>query len=288
MKPFDGGMWVGVTAGLGAEELHAAYDESGERMMHLQASVEDYDVFTRSLSIGPADERHELRPGRARATTATRSTVTSSRPSSNGRSRSSAASSTPSSAGSSTRARRSSRTAAHIRSTTRTPPPTSRSSSLHYYFPWAIRSLVAWCAFCTVTGRSMRLNQRTRDYFEVGDRDDLTYQEKLVRYAELSDAYFHADEFEEFCAVVLPHLDEVTVDYVESPELRRPDRHGDPPRGRARAAGGDDRALPRAHADLGRRRARLTQGAPTRSARRPPPRRRPSAGRRPPPSSRAT
>ncbi|MGH3012130.1 MAG: hypothetical protein ACRDMY_09870, partial [Gaiellaceae bacterium] len=53
MKPFDGGMWVGVTRVAGPDGLAAAYEQSGERMMHVQASVEDYDVFTRSLSIGP-------------------------------------------------------------------------------------------------------------------------------------------------------------------------------------------------------------------------------------------
>src|SRR5215216_6861059 len=37
--------------------------------------------------------------------------------------------------------------------------------SLHYHFPWAIEALVAWCAFCVVTGRPMRINQNTRDYF---------------------------------------------------------------------------------------------------------------------------
>jgi hypothetical protein len=91
--------------------------------------------------------------------------------------------------------------------------------SLHYHFPWAIRSLVAWCAFCAVSGRSMRLNQRTREYFEVGDRDDLGYEEKLARYAELADAYYSTAEFEAFCADALPHLDEVVVDYVESAEF---------------------------------------------------------------------
>src|SRR5205814_9319331 len=30
-----------------------AYEHSGERMMHVQGAVEDFDVFTRSLSIGP-------------------------------------------------------------------------------------------------------------------------------------------------------------------------------------------------------------------------------------------
>src|ERR671936_2223475 len=40
MKPFDGGQWIGVTRIVGADELHAVYDASGERMMHLQAAVE--------------------------------------------------------------------------------------------------------------------------------------------------------------------------------------------------------------------------------------------------------
>ncbi len=53
MKPYDGGAWVGVSKIRNAAELHAAYDASGERLMHLQASVEGYDVFARSLTIGP-------------------------------------------------------------------------------------------------------------------------------------------------------------------------------------------------------------------------------------------
>src|SRR4029078_348671 len=52
MKPFDGRQWVGVTRIKDAGQLHAVYDTSGERLMHLQASVEDFDVFARSLSIG--------------------------------------------------------------------------------------------------------------------------------------------------------------------------------------------------------------------------------------------
>ena len=65
----------------------------------------------------------------------------------------------------------------------------------------------------------MRLNQRTREYFQIGDDPDLTYEEKLDRYAELADAYYQADRFEEFRATSLPHLDELTVEYVESTEF---------------------------------------------------------------------
>ena len=52
MKPYDGGAWRGVSRIGDAAELHAAYDESGEMLMHLQKAVEGYDVFARSLSIG--------------------------------------------------------------------------------------------------------------------------------------------------------------------------------------------------------------------------------------------
>jgi hypothetical protein len=90
--------------------------------------------------------------------------------------------------------------------------------SLHYYFPWAIESLVAWCAFCALTGRSMRINQNTSDYFELGDAE-LSYEDKLERYSNLARAYFHADAFEEFRATALPHLHELMVDYVESREF---------------------------------------------------------------------
>ena len=56
-----------------------------------------------------------------------------------------------------------------------------------------ISSLIAWCLFCTVTERSMPINQSTRDYFDVGDREELAYEEKLERYRELADAHLQAD-----------------------------------------------------------------------------------------------
>ena len=52
MKPYDGGAWRGVSRIDGPEQLHTAYDQSGEMLMHLQKAVDHYDVFARSLSIG--------------------------------------------------------------------------------------------------------------------------------------------------------------------------------------------------------------------------------------------
>ena len=65
----------------------------------------------------------------------------------------------------------------------------------------------------------MWIGQGTHDYFEVGDRDDLSYGEKLERYREFSDAYFQTAEFEDFRATALARLDEVGVEYFESKEF---------------------------------------------------------------------
>jgi hypothetical protein len=218
MKPFDGGMWVGVTRITDEEELRHAYESSGERLMHLQASIEDYDVFTRSLSIGPQTKVMRYDPGahghfryvvdddflegalERELTTISRLINAFFRWEFNS-------------------------CEVIVKDGQAHPIDYANASpdialvSLHYYFPWAIKSLVAWCAFCAATGRMMRINQNTRDYFEVGDDEELAYDDRLERYRELADAYFNADEFAEFCAEALPHLDELMVEYVAGPEF---------------------------------------------------------------------
>jgi len=92
-------------------------------------------------------------------------------------------------------------------------------TSLHYYFPWAIKTLVKWCAFCIGTDRRMRISQNTRDYFAIGDLADLSYEEKLDEYRKLADSFFQVDEYEEFCGVQLAHVDELAVEYFASPEF---------------------------------------------------------------------
>lgn len=62
MKPYDGGAWRGVSRIKDPATLHQAYDQSGEMLMHLQASVEGYDVFARSLTIGPDSMVMKFRP----------------------------------------------------------------------------------------------------------------------------------------------------------------------------------------------------------------------------------
>jgi hypothetical protein len=218
MKPFDGGQWIGVTRITDANELRESYEESGERLMHLQAAVEDFDVFTRSLSIGPQTRVMNFDPdahGHYRylvdrdflsseveheVATISRLVNAFFRWEFNS-------------------------CETIVKDGEARPIDYANASpdvalvSLHYYFPWAIEALVAWCVFCKVTERAMRINQDTRDYFEIADDKELGYAEKLERYGRLADAYFQRDKFEEFRASALAHLPEVMLDYVESPEF---------------------------------------------------------------------
>jgi hypothetical protein len=92
-------------------------------------------------------------------------------------------------------------------------------TSLHYYFPWAIKALVKWCAFALVTGRRPRLDLNTRLYFEIADAAGLSYADKLVAYRQLADSYFETDRYAEFCATSLGHLDAVVLEWVASPDF---------------------------------------------------------------------
>jgi hypothetical protein len=93
-------------------------------------------------------------------------------------------------------------------------------TSLHYYWPWAISALLRWTVFCVVTGRRPRgVDLDTRRYFEIGDRTDLSYREKLTQYRRLADEYFEVDRYQDFCASRLAHVDELLLDWVASPDF---------------------------------------------------------------------
>jgi hypothetical protein len=218
MKPFDGGQWVGVTRVRDADELHAVYDASGERLMHVQAAVEDFDVFTRSLSIGPETMTMRFEPHRPmhdryrvdhgflspelgeEVVTISRLVNAFFRWEFNS-------------------------CEVIVKDGIAYPidyanaSPDVALTSLHYYFPWAIGALVRWSVFCLVTGRLMALDQDARAYYAIGDRDDLSYEEKLSEYRRLADAHFELERYEELCERHLGHVDDLLVEYVESPEL---------------------------------------------------------------------
>jgi hypothetical protein len=220
MKPYDGGAWVGVSQIRNREELHRAYDESGQRLMHLQRAVDGYDVFARSLSIGaetmvmkfdpdqPMHGRYSIAHDFLDADTGDE-TVTIGR----------LVNAFFGWEFNSCETLIKGREVYPIDYANACPDVAI--TSLHYYFPWAMKALVKWSVFCTATGRKARYDLDTRRYFDIADRPDLSYAEKLAAYRELADQHFDVERYADFCASRLPHMDDLVLEWVQSSDFDR-------------------------------------------------------------------
>ncbi len=219
MKPYDGGAWRGVSRIRNEAELHAAYDQSGEMLMHLQKAI-DFDVFARSLSIGaetmvmrfepdqPMHLRyavdHSFLSPQAGAEVVTIGRLVNAF------------------------FRWEFNSCETLVKGAEIYPidyanacPDVALTSLHYYFPWAMKALVKWCVFALVTGRKARLDLQTDRYFEIADQPGASYGEKLAAYRELADDYFESARYHDFCASQLARIDEITLDWVAGPDFDR-------------------------------------------------------------------
>jgi hypothetical protein len=220
MKPYDGGAWRGVSRIRNATELHAAYDASGEMLMHLQAAVSDFDAFARALSIGaetmvmrfdpdaPMHERYRVQhdflgPATGNEVVTISRTVNAF-------------------------FRWEFNSCEMLVKAGEVYPidyanacPDVALTSLHYYFPWAITALVRWTVFCLTTDRCGQIDLDTRTYFQVADRADLSYAGKVAEYRRLADAYFDTEQYTQFCATELADLPERVYDWVSGPLFDR-------------------------------------------------------------------
>jgi hypothetical protein len=219
MKPYDGGAWRGVSRVRDQAELHAAYDASGEMLMHLQKAI-DYDAFARSLSIGAETMVMRFRPEEPMHL----------RYAVDHKFLSPQAGSEVVTIGRLVNAffRWELNSCETLVKDGEVYPidyanacPDLALTSLHYYFPWAIRALVKWCVFILVTARQPRLDTETGKFFAIADQAGASYADKLAAYRELADAYFETDRYYDFCASRLPHLDEVVLDWAAGPGFDR-------------------------------------------------------------------
>ena len=220
MKPFDGGGWRGVSRIKDEAALLQAYDDSGEMLMHLQKSVEPFDVFARALTIGPESMVMHFRPDEPmhdryavdhdflspsvgqEATTITQTVNAFFRWEFNS-------------------------CEMLIQGDTVLPIdyanacPDVAVTSLHYYFPWAMKSLIKWTAFCAATERKSKMHVDTEPWFAIADDPELDYSAKLAAYQELADDHFEKPRYLDFCAEALPDLDDLVFDWVSSADFDR-------------------------------------------------------------------
>jgi hypothetical protein len=220
MKPYDGGAWRGVSRIRDADELNRAYDESGEMLMHLQASVEGYDVFARSLSIGAETMVMRFDPeqpmhGRYSVSHDFLTPQTGDEVTTIGRIVNSFF-------------RWEFNSCETLVKGTEVYPidyanacPDVAITSLHYYFPWAMKALVKWSLFATTTGRPATPHVDPAPWFTIADRDDLSYEDKLAAYRTMADTYFDIERYQDFCASRLAEVDDVVLEYIESDDFDR-------------------------------------------------------------------
>ncbi|MET9269317.1 hypothetical protein [Kribbella sp. NPDC003557] len=219
MKPFDGGGWRGVSRINNKVDLHQAYDQSGEMLMHLQATIE-YDKFARALSIGaetmvmdfrPDEPMHNryavshdfLSPAAGHEAVAISRIVNaffgwefnSCEMLVKGDS-------------------------VHPIDYANACPDVA-VTSLHYYFPWALSALVKWSVFCLATGRRSSVDLHTERYFEIADDESLDYEAKLNGYLALADEHFETAKYHEWCASHLGDFDLRVRDWVAGPDFDR-------------------------------------------------------------------
>jgi len=218
MKPYDGGGWVGVTKVQDEAQLRAAYEASGTKLMHLQAAVIPYELFVRCIGLGPQTrvvnydpdaplhDRYRMERGFLTPEAQTElEEITLTINAFFGWDFNSCE--------------------ALLRAGQWYPIdfanacPDSQVTSLHYHFPWLIKANLRWAIFCAATRRRVTRNLNWEPYFEIAARE-LPYREKLRGYAALARAHFAAEQFEEFCARHLPHLDEVTAEFFGGAEAK--------------------------------------------------------------------
>ena len=225
MKPFDGGGWRGVSRVDDVDALRRAYDDSGEMLMHLQRSM-PHDVFARALSIGPETMVMRFQPEQPmharyavdhsfltpragdECVTISRTVNAFFRWEFNSCEMLVAFGADVG------------RDAVYPIDYANACPDVA-VTSLHYYFPWAMKALVRWTLFCLVTGRRQRLDLDTAAFFAVADRDDLSYEDKLAAYRRLADDYFETDRYVDWCESRLRTFDDVALEWFAGPEMDR-------------------------------------------------------------------
>jgi hypothetical protein len=218
MKPYDGGAWVGVTKIDGEPQLRATYEESGKRLMHLQAAVLPHDLFVRCIGMGPqvrivsydpgAPLHDRYRPEEPGVDAAERSLLGDMTLTIN------------------TFFGWDFNSCEALRQDGHFYPidfanacPDSQVTSLHYHFPWLILAKLRWAIYCAVTRRAMRQTLDWQPYYEIADRD-MPYRERLAAWGELARRRLDAEAFEAFCAEHLGHLEEVAGEFFASDACR--------------------------------------------------------------------
>ena len=218
MKPYDGGGWRGVTRIQDEAQLRSVYDESGAHVMHLQEAIEPFDLFVRTIGVGPqvrAVRYDPAAPQHARYQVDFHfmdgpdwDYLTDQMLTINGF------------------FGWDFNSCESLRKDGIWHPidfanacPDFQVTSLHYHWPGLLKDVLRWTLFCAATQRSTQPTLSWEPYFAVA-RKDLPLRERVAAYAAITRERMDADAFQAFCDEHLAHLDEVVWEFLGTPRAR--------------------------------------------------------------------
>jgi len=223
MKPYDGGAWVGVTRIKDADALRAAYESSGQRVMHVQKAVDPFDIFVRAIGIGPQVWCVKYDPD---APLHARYEVAFNFISSEEWQRLSDMCLTINSF-----FQWEFNSCESLRKDGVFHPidfanacPDFQVTSLHFHFPVLVKNMIKWSLFCAATKRPVRRTLDWEPYYAVVKKD-LPFDARLKAYAAIARDRFEHDRFVEFCDHHLGHLDEVAWEFFGTQRAKEIFRH---------------------------------------------------------------
>jgi hypothetical protein len=219
IKPYDGGGWRGVSRIKDGRQLKKAYDASGQETMHLQASVEGYDLFVRTIGIGPQVQVVRYDPEAALHARycvdfffvdgKEWSYLVDQMLTINGF------------------FNWEFNSCESLRRDGQFFPidfanacPDFQVTSLHFHWPNLVKDMIRWSLFCAATKRKPQMNMDWEPYFAVAKKD-LPFRDRLRGYADITRKRLQADEFREFCDTHLSHLDEVVWEFMGSEDCKK-------------------------------------------------------------------